>query len=165
MACDKPKLQQFLVPKILDNNNPSIQAPFGCGEVKFTGRVDTKLLLEAYINHLKSKDLFVEETFDYSKLVIQDDQVAYNTIRAKQIVFAEGFGLHSNPYFNNLPLEGTKGELLIIKSENLKLKEIINSSIWILPLENHLYKVGATYKWQDKTNQKTEEAKLELGML
>ena len=42
------------------------------------------------------------------------------------------------------------------------MKEIINSSIWILPLENHLYKVGATYNWQDKTNQKTEAGKLEL---
>ena len=51
---------------------------------------------------------------------------------------------------------------MIIKSENLKLNEIINSSIWILPLGNDLYKVGATYNWQDKTNQKTEEAKLEL---
>ncbi|MEN9326502.1 MAG: Glycine/D-amino acid oxidase (deaminating) family protein Fjo30, partial [Bacteroidota bacterium] len=32
----------------------------------------------------------------------------------------------------------------------------------ILPLENHLYKVGATYDWEDKTNQKTEKAKTEL---
>ena len=51
---------------------------------------------------------------------------------------------------------------MIIKSEKLNLKEIINSSIWILPLGNNLYKVGATYNWQDKTNQKTEAGKLEL---
>jgi hypothetical protein len=24
--------------------------------------------------------------------------------------FAEGFGMHANPYFKNLPLDGTKGE-------------------------------------------------------
>ena len=62
LACDKPKLQQFLVPKILENNNPNIQAPFGYGEVQFTGRVDSKLLLNSYRNYLMSKDLFVEET-------------------------------------------------------------------------------------------------------
>jgi hypothetical protein len=28
------------------------------------------------------------------------------------LFFAEGFGMHANPYFKNLPLDGTKGELL-----------------------------------------------------
>ena len=37
LAADKPKLQQFLVPKIIDNTNPNIRAPFGYGEVKLTG--------------------------------------------------------------------------------------------------------------------------------
>jgi glycine/D-amino acid oxidase-like deaminating enzyme len=42
------------------------------------------------------------------------------------------------------------------------LSEIINSSIWILPIENALYKVGATYNWEDKTTTQTEEGKNEL---
>ena len=104
----------------------------------------------------------MEDTFDYSKLVIKENHIQYKNIKAKQIVFAEGFGIHSNPYFNNLPLDGTKGELFIIKAENLNLKEIINSSIWILPIGNDLYKVGATYNWEDKTTNQTEEGKNEL---
>ena len=54
------------------------------------GRVDTKLLLEAYINHLKSKDLFIEETFDYSLLEL-NHEVNYKKITAKNLIFAEGF--------------------------------------------------------------------------
>ena len=42
------------------------------------------------------------------------------------------------------------------------LNEIINSSIWILPIGNDLYKVGATYNWEDKTTTKTEAGKNEL---
>jgi hypothetical protein len=45
----------------------------------------------------------------------------YKDIKAKHIVFAEGFGMHDNPYFRQLPLDGTKGELFIIKAAELVL--------------------------------------------
>ena len=161
-ASDKPNLSKYLSGELETLNNKAVQSNYKFGKVHETGFLDTKKLKESYTNYLIIKNCYSEQTFDYSKLEINEDFIEYKDIRAKQIVFAEGFGIHNNPYFNNLPLDGTKGELLIIKSEDLKLKEIINSSIWILPLGNNLYKVGATYNWQDKTNQKTEAGKLEL---
>ncbi len=161
-ASDKPNLSNYLSSELETLNNKAVQSNYKFGKVHETGFLDTKKLKESYTNYLITKNCYSEQTFDYSKLEINEDFIEYKDIRAKQIVFAEGFGIHNNPYFNNLPLDGTKGELLIIKSEDLKLKEIINSSIWILPLGNNLYKVGATYNWQDKTNQKTEAGKLEL---
>jgi len=161
LAADKPKLQQFLVPKIIENNNPNIQAPFGYGEVKFTGRVDTKLLLEAYRNDLKSKDLFLEETFDYSALEL-NHEVNYKEITAKKLIFAEGFGMKQNPFFNTLPLEGTKGELLVIHAPDLKLDVILKSSVFAIPIGDEQYLVGSTYAWNDYSNTPTESAKNEL---
>jgi glycine/D-amino acid oxidase-like deaminating enzyme len=38
----------------------------------------------------------------------------------------------------------------------------MNTSVFILPLGNHLYKVGATYNWEDKTQTPTEAGKHEL---
>ena len=70
--------------------------------------------------------------------------------------------MHSNPFFNYLPLDGTKGELFIIKAPNLDLDVIINTSVYVIPLGNTLYKVGATYNWDDKTATPTEEGKYEL---
>ena len=161
-ASDKPALSKYLGGELETLNNEAVVSNYKFGKVHHTGFLDTKKLKEFYINYLITKNCYSDETFDYSKLKIKNNHVEYKDILAKQIVFAEGFGIHNNPYFNNLPLDGTKGELLVIKAENLQLKEIINSSIWILPLGNNLYKVGATYNWQDKTNQKTDEAKLEL---
>jgi glycine/D-amino acid oxidase-like deaminating enzyme len=161
-ASDKPTFSNYLSSELEILNNQAVSSNFKFGKVHHTGFLDTKKLKETYTQYLLSNSMYIEETFDYSKIHIENNYIQYNNIRAKQIVFAEGFGLHNNPYFNNLPLDGTKGELLIIKSENLNLTEIINSSIWILPLGNHLYKVGATYDWEDKTNQKTEKAKTEL---
>ena len=158
---DKPKLQQFLVPKIIENNNPNIRAPFGYGEVKFTGRVDTKLLLEAYRNDLKSKDLFIEETFEYSSLDVTN-VVQYKEVIAKKLIFAEGFGMKQNPFFNTLPLEGTKGELLVIHAPDLKLDVILKSSVFIIPIGDEQYLVGSTYTWNDYSNTPTESAKNEI---
>lgn len=161
LAADKPKLQQFLVPKIIENNNPNVRAPFGYGEVKFTGRVNTKLLLEAYRNDLKSKDLFIEETFEYSALDVTN-VVQYKEVIAKKLIFAEGFGIKQNPFFNTLPLEGTKGELLVIHAPDLKSNVILKSSVFVIPIGNNNYLVGSTYAWNDYSNTPTESAKNEI---
>ena len=161
LASDKPKLKQFLVPKIIENNNPNIRAPFGCGEVKFTGRVDTKLLLNTYRNYLKSKDLFIEETFDYSVIDVSN-KVQYKEIIANNLIFAEGFGLKRNPFFNALPLEGTKGELLVVHAPDLKLNVILKSSIFVIPIGNDNYLVGSTYAWNDYSNSPTEAARIQI---
>ena len=99
---------------------------------------------------------------NYNEIQFLENGIQYKDIQAKNIIFAEGFGLHANPFFNDLPLDGTKGELLIIKAPNLQLDVVIKSSVFILPIGNDLYKVGATYDWKDKTNNPTEEGKNEL---
>lgn len=161
-ASDKPNLAPFLSTTIINKKYNSIDSPFGYGEVLHTGYVDTALLRELYHNYLKVLNLFAEDTFDYNKLQVFDDHVDYQNFQAKHIVFAEGFGMHSNPFFNYLPLDGTKGELFIIKAPELDLDVIMNTSVFILPLGNNLYKVGATYNWDDKTSIPTEEGKQEL---
>ncbi|CAM4340280.1 NAD(P)/FAD-dependent oxidoreductase [Flavobacterium terrigena] len=161
-ASDKPTLSNYLNTTLETLQNKFITQEYKFGKVNHTGFLDTKKLKDAYTNFLISENSYLEDTFDYSQLVIEDNFIHYQNIKAKQIVFAEGFGIHNNPYFNNFPLDGTKGELLIIKAQNLNLEEIINSSIWILPIGNDLYKVGATYNWEDKTTNKTEAGKNEL---
>lgn len=161
-ASDKPTLSNYLNSNLENIENDFISNPYKFGKVNHTGFLDTKKMKDSYTNYLISKDCYSEERFKYSEITIETDHIQYKNIKAKQIIFAEGFGLHSNPYFNNLPLDGTKGELFIIKAENLNLEKIINSSIWILPIGNDLYKVGATYNWEDKTTTKTKTAKKEL---
>lgn len=162
LASDKISLSPFLSTALIHEKYAGIDAPFGYGEVLQTGYVDTALLINKYRDYLKNQKLFIEESFDYAKLIIENEGVRYKNIQAKNIVFAEGFGMHSNPYFNDLPLDGTKGELFIIKAPDLDLDVIVNTSVFILPLGSGLFKVGATYNWKDKTDLPTEEGKVEL---
>ena len=161
-ASDKIGLKDYLSPEIKKNKNPNIDAPFEFGEVLHTGRIDTKLLLSSYSQYLRSKGLLLDETFDHATLHIATEAITYKSIKAKQIVFAEGFGLKKNPYFSYLPLTSTKGEYLTIKAPDLNESNAIKSSIFLIPWVKDLYRVGATYKWKDTTNLPTEESRSEL---
>jgi glycine oxidase len=161
-ASDKIALTPFLSTELISKKYVGIDSPHGYGEVLQTGYVDTALLLNKYKLYLNDNNMFQEESFDYDALKIVSDGIQYKNIKAKHIIFAEGFGMHANPYFKHLPLDGTKGELFIIKAPQLDLDVIVNTSVFILPLGDDLFKVGATYNWKDKTDLPTEEGKTEL---
>ena len=161
-ASDKPNLSTFLSTNLITKKYTGIDSPFGYGEVLQTGYVDTALLLKHYKDYLIKNQFFLEESFDYTLLKEEENGIRYKDIQARHIIFAEGFGMHANPYFKGLPLDGTKGELLIIKAPLLDLDVIVNSSVFILPLGDNLFKIGATYNWEDKTDIPTEEGKTEL---
>lgn len=161
-ASDKKNLAPFLSTKLISKKYNSIESPYDYGEVLHTGYVDTALLLNTYRKYLLKNNLLLQETFDSCNIEFFDFGIQYKNIQARHIIFAEGFGLHKNPFFNYLPLDGTKGELFIIKAPDLNLDVIVNTSVFILPMGNNLFKVGATYNWQDKTDLPTEEGKQEL---
>ncbi|PRX52375.1 NAD(P)/FAD-dependent oxidoreductase [Salegentibacter salegens] len=161
-AADKPLLSEYLDTNLVKDINPNIPSEFSFGRVRQTGVIDTDILIKEYRNYLKNEDKIQFERFDYAALQINEDSVSYNGISAKQIIFCEGFGMQHNPFFNYLPLRGNKGEYITIYAEALQLKEAVKSSVFIIPLGNDLYKVGATYNNQDKDPQPGEAARQEL---
>ncbi|WP_308990803.1 FAD-binding oxidoreductase [Mariniflexile litorale] len=161
-ASDKPILSEYLSPKIIKNENNAIEAPFGFGQVLETGRIDVKTLIEAYKGYLLRNGWFLESLFNYEALSNEEGRIRYRNIEAKYIVFAEGFGVKNNPFFKNLPLVPAKGELLTIHAPDLKIDYVLKAGVFLIPLGNHLYIVGATYEWKDLSAQITDLAKEEL---
>ncbi|MFI1744285.1 NAD(P)/FAD-dependent oxidoreductase [Thalassobellus sediminis] len=161
-ASDKPKLSEYLSTDIIKNNNESIQASFGFGKVLKTGRIDVKTLIDAYKQKLLKNNSYVEEAFNYDNLKVDETNIQYKNITAKYIVFAEGFGVVKNPYFSQLPLVPTKGELLVIHAPKLKIDYVLKAGVFLIPLGDDLYIAGATYEWTDTTHVITNKAKEEL---
>ena len=161
IASDKISLKPYLISNIKSNINQNIYAPYGYGEVKNTGRIDTKLLLESYSNVLNNEKLISHESFEYDKLKISN-KLVYKAIESENIIFSEGFGVRQNPFFNYLPIEGTKGELIIINAPKLNSEVIIKSSVFIIPIGKNNYLVGSTYAWDDFNNDPTINAKNKL---
>lgn len=161
-ASDKPVLSSFLVPEILKNTNAGITAPFGYGQVRSTGKLRTKELLSDYRNYLDKQGRLFKTGFIYDELELLEQGLNYQGVAAKQLIFCEGFGLKKNPYFKALPIVGAKGELLTIAAPKLQLTNILKASVFVLPLGDDLYKVGATFNHTDKTSLPTAIAKQEL---
>ncbi|MDR6300228.1 NAD(P)/FAD-dependent oxidoreductase [Mesonia maritima] len=144
-ALDKPYLSDFLGENLV-SNIPNIQSNYSFGKMEGAGILDTNLYLKESINLLQKENAFQEEKFNYKNLLINADHVSYKNTSARKIIFAEGFGVMQNPYFNYLPIQGNKGEYIIIESSELKLESLLKSSVFIIPLGNDLYKVGASYE-------------------
>lgn len=161
-ACDKPVLGKFLSSELIRNKNAALDIPFQYGKVKHTGKINISNMLSAYAKNLKENNTLKDESFEYDKIIIEEDCIKYKDVKCRHIVFSEGFGIKKNPFFNELPLYGNKGEYIIIKSKELKLQEAIKSSIFIIPLGDDLYKVGATYNNQDTSPEITSIAREEL---
>ena len=162
VASDKPVMRDFM-QGITHEKIDGIDAPFGFGVLKGTGIVNVAKVLDDAIRHLTEKQKIRFESFDYNQLIINDKYITYKDIKARKIVFAEGFGMNNNPFFNYLPLMGTKGEMLMVETET-PIPYIVKSAAFLAPnvAENNQYYVGATYNWEDKTNEPTEAARKHL---
>ena len=162
IASDKPLLSKYMISKIIKKEFKGIKADYGYGRLTNTGRIDTKTLLEDYRKNLKDKGLLKNERFNYANLKIDKITVEYDNFKASKVVFCEGFGLCKNPYFNNLPLQEAKGELITIHAPNLNVDFLLKAAVFVLPLGSNNYKIGATFNWKDKTTLPTPQGKQEL---
>ena len=155
VASKKPLLNDFLDSKTHTKKIKGIKTEFGYGVVKKCGRISTLNMINGFKNNFKYN--LLNEDFDFKKLSSHDKKIVYNNIVSENIVFCEGYGITNNPFFKNLPVTGSKGEFLIVKISNFSLNKIIKrSSIFIMPLENEHYWVGATYDNSDKKNIPTQ---------
>lgn len=134
-------------------------------EVIDAGNLDTRLFLDAFRTYFQLNNQLLDEKFEYDKLIIEPDSVTYKNYTAGKLIFCEGYKSIENPYFNWLPFKLTKGEIITVKipllfdNEIDNNEKVINKGVFILPLGNHIYKVGATYEWTDLTEQPTDKGK------
>ena len=158
IAASRTSLEKYLNQQLIPKDKfPEVSAPFAFGEVIQSARVDIITLLTCYIKKIIPHQ-FISEKLDHKALIVGED-VEYKNIKARQIVFCEGYQGVKNPYFNYLPLIGSKGEILIIKCEHLTEKVIFKGPIFLSPMGDKTFWVGATFNKMDKTTKLSEKGK------
>ena len=161
-ALDNLKLIDFLDTDLDHQKKEGIVAEFGFGNVKQTGRIDTKKLVDIYRAYLEKRTLIKFDQFNHQLIKFYPNHLSYEDIDASRIVFCEGFGMRENIFFNYLPLNEVKGELITIYAPKLKIDFQLKSTLFVLPLGDDVYKVGATFNWSDKTSNPSKEGREEL---
>ena len=153
-----PEYQPYIDAQLYDNPwQGIIQPAIGYGKVKQAAQVDVAVLIQAFQDYLQQSGRFVFEKFDSSALTVNNDGVKYKDITAAKVVFCEGFQLKQNPWFNHLPMRGDKGEVLIIRIPGVHQLDIVKQHIFLAPLGEDRYWVGASYVHAFENDLPTEK--------
>jgi glycine oxidase len=157
---------KYMSKTIYDNFlDDIVNNPLGAAEVIHAGNLDTVKFLNAFRDQFKKSGILLEEKFDYDLLKILENEVRYKDVQAKKIIFCEGYKSIENPFFKWLPFKLTKGEVITIQLKQgtiIPEEKVINKGVFILPLGQNKYRVGATYEWDDLSEIPTEKGKFEL---
>ena len=138
---------------VSDGYKANFKPFYALSEVKNAAQVNLPALVQAFRNHFEKKQLLLIDNFDAHELSFSDNIITYKDIKASKVIFCEGVNAINNPYFNYLPFNPDKGELLLVRIPNLGLNHIFKDKMAIVPLydteggQKDLYWVGATNAW------------------
>ena len=131
--------------------------------IKRTGKVDMHVLFAAFKNWLLQEYCWIEEAFDYDALEAHDGVWHFKyVLEVQHVIFADGVHVKNNPFFNFIDLKPANGDVLTVKIPDLKIDYILKKNIFISPIGNDLYHVGATYNWDNLVWEKSDEARVFL---
>ncbi|MFK8043943.1 MAG: NAD(P)/FAD-dependent oxidoreductase [Crocinitomicaceae bacterium] len=138
---------------------PDVDIPYGTGSVNTIGHLNASKYMKLSKLFFKKNGIeFIETNFNYNK--IQGN--IYENLTFEKVIFCEGYGIKKNPFFNYLPLNGTHGDTLIIRTKTYNFEGSLSRGMYVKPLGNQLYKLGASYNWEKKEPEITEAGKNNL---
>ncbi|MGI9544342.1 MAG: NAD(P)/FAD-dependent oxidoreductase [Cyclobacteriaceae bacterium] len=140
---------------------PTLKSPIGGLLLKSSGYVDIRNLLQGCRQSLVKRGSYREAIFDPEKLEVLPDRVRYDDLEARKIIFCQGPQGLASPFFNWLPYRLVKGEIILIETQE-PLAVIVNRGIFVLPVGDRRFKVGATFNHHDLDSKPTQQGHDEL---
>ncbi|MEI6707738.1 MAG: FAD-binding oxidoreductase [Methylococcales bacterium] len=135
-----------------------LNTPFGYLNQQQTGYLLTRPLLSRLKDFFIAKQCYQQRAFDGADIQFQPT-LRWHNIIAKRIIFCEGYQAIQNPYFDWLPFQPVKGEILTLAHRRILPDTILNHGHWLIPLSEAKVRIGATFDWKNLNNQPTEQGK------
>lgn len=132
-----------------------VDAPLGAGKMTPLFWLRTAAFLAESRAHFKSLGILKEQKLSKAKLENELNQPNPN----QSIILANGHLMRELYPAAQSFFTPTRGEVLIIHSRELPEDSILHRQFFILPLGNHLFKVGATYAWDILEDMPTEKGR------
>lgn len=157
------KLENYILPEPdINFHRDSIDTPFGVGKVFNAFRADLPLLIDRFREFLIQENRFIAEKLDADDVSREDGKVHWKNITAQKIIFCQGFRASDNPFFQQVKFKHTKGQVLDLEIPGLKISDLVNKGMFLLPLGGNRFRAGATYRWEFQDTHSDEEATAEL---
>ena len=139
----------------------NLATPFGFLQQKQTGYLLTRPLLACLKNFFIDKHCYRLADVDYHDIQLQPF-LRWQDIFPKQIIFCEGHHATKNPWFSWLPFQPVKGEILTLEHQSQLPDKILNFGDWLIPLNSHHIRIGATFDRKNLNTLPTEQGKSDL---
>ena len=143
-----------LLGDVIQLEEPLLPAPFGIGILNGCGWLNTNAFLEMQLELFQTQGQVIEQTLD--RRTLADYSKQYD-----KVVLCNGHlvkDLLPDPEI----LSPTRGEVMTIYAEHFSEEAIRHGKIFILPLGNNRFKVGATYHWDVLEDHTTSGGLAEL---
>ena len=119
-------------------------------EIAPAGRVDVVSYLAATREMLEQRTAYFRADVclpDDLQLTKESVAIPKLGIQASQLVFCQGVAALTNPWFDELVFEISRGEILTLSVPKLHEERVVTDQVWLAPLEvsSGTYLAGATY--------------------
>lgn len=143
-----------------ENPEPTLwNAPWGGLEVGSAGYLKVNPFIEA----CQQNATVFKETLSYTDLILWDKHAEWKDFNFQYVIFCEGLNVKQNPWFATLPIIPVKGEVLTIETvQPLSSHYLLSAGIYMVPITDCTYAVGATYVPNEGDNTPTTAGKQEL---
>jgi len=132
------------------------------GEVTEAYQLNMPLLVDYLTKKWERSGQLLEEEFDHSKVVLTSENVQYEEVVAKGLIFCEGQQVKANPFFDYLPIGDSKGEILKVRIPGVRTTKMIKQRRFIVPLKEDEFWFGSYDRWGALTGETTEEGNSKL---
>jgi len=141
----------------------SVNDPLGSVVIKKSGFCHAPRLLTTLKEYFQKQNLLAAQRFSYDDLTIDEKCVRYGGELFRAVIFCEGYQAQWNPFFDWLPFNSVKGEVLKVEIAGPPLPAmIINKGKWCAPLGKKQWIAGSTYIWDHLDCTPTEEARNQI---
>jgi len=143
----------------------TFHGPLGGFEMPEAGQLDVAAYLDASRSVFEPAGMYRVADVDLlSDVKTMPDGVELLRlgIRARRLIFCEGFSAIKNPWLRGIEFDATRGEILTIRVPGLLETRIVNRGVWLAPIGNELFRVGSTYDWNNLQAGPTHAGRDEL---
>ncbi len=153
---DDSAYQEYLEPPSdLKQYAEVIHPVFSAGTIHEAYQINLGKTVDAY--KLKYADDNISTILKYDEIKVGPNSIEYMGRSYDLVVFAEGYRCVDNPFFNHLPFQPAKGEVLLIRIPGFKTDLVLRHKLFLIPLEDDIFWVGAGYNWNINQIEPSEE--------
>lgn len=147
-------------------NTDWFAAPLGGFELTDAARLDVATYLDCSRDFFRANGNYRTAELDLAR----DLQITPNAVTlpafdltATGAILCRGYDATRDPWFGGVPFNAAKGEFVTLHIPGLVEERVVHRGIWLAPMGNEVFRVGATYTWEPLNAIPTAEGLAELA--